>query len=80
MPALLAGPHFAFTDLVDQLFNSTEERLARLILLMAKFGQEGQPELVIESSVRRSYIIGTTGADIIGTTRSRVSFFMNKFS
>jgi CRP-like cAMP-binding protein len=59
-------------DLVDQLFNSSEKRLARLLLLMAKFGKEGGPEPVI--AVRQA-----TLAEMIGTTRSRVSFFMNKF-
>ena len=59
-------------DLMDQLFNSSEKRLARLLLLMAKFGKEGGPEPVI--AVRQA-----TLAEMIGTTRSRVSFFMNKF-
>ena len=60
-------------DLVDQLFNSSEKRLARVLLLLANFGKEGQAELVIPK------ISQETLADIIGTTRSRVSFFMNKF-
>jgi CRP-like cAMP-binding protein len=60
-------------DLVDQLFNSSEKRLARVLLLMANFGQEGQPETVIAK------ISQETLAEIVGTTRSRVSFFMNKF-
>jgi CRP-like cAMP-binding protein len=60
-------------DLVDQLFNSSEKRLARLLLLLANFGKEGKPELVIAK------ISQETLADMIGTTRSRVSFFMNKF-
>ena len=60
-------------DLVDQLFNSSEKRLARLLLLLAKFGKEGQPEPVIPK------ISQETLAEMIGTTRSRVSFFMNKF-
>jgi CRP-like cAMP-binding protein len=60
-------------DLVDQLFNSSEKRLARVLLLMAHFGKEGQPEPVIPK------ISQDTLADMIGTTRSRVSFFMNKF-
>jgi CRP/FNR family transcriptional regulator, cyclic AMP receptor protein len=60
-------------DLVDQLFNSSEKRLARVLLLLANFGKEGKPEPVIAK------ISQETLADMIGTTRSRVSFFMNKF-
>jgi CRP/FNR family transcriptional regulator, cyclic AMP receptor protein len=60
-------------DLVDQLFNSSEKRLARLLLLMANFGKEGRPEEVIAK------ISQETLAEMIGTTRSRVNFFMNKF-
>ena len=60
-------------DLVDQLFNSSEKRLARLLLLLAKFGKEAAPEPVIAK------ISQETLAEMIGTTRSRVSFFMNKF-
>jgi CRP/FNR family cyclic AMP-dependent transcriptional regulator len=60
-------------DLVDQLFNSSERRLARLLLLMANFGQDGKPQPLIEN------ISQETLAEMIGTTRSRVSFFMNKF-
>jgi len=60
-------------DLVDQLFNSSEKRLARLLLLLANFGKEGKPEPVI------AQISQETLAEMIGTTRSRVSFFMNKF-
>ena len=60
-------------DLVDQLFNSSEKRLARLLLLLANFGKEGKPEPLIAK------ISQETLADMIGTTRSRVSFFMNKF-
>jgi CRP-like cAMP-binding protein len=60
-------------DLVDQLFNSTEKRLARVLLLMANFGKEGRPEAIIAK------ISQETLADMIGTTRSRVSHFMNKF-
>ena len=60
-------------DLVDQLFNSSEKRLARLLLLLAHFGKEGAPETVIPK------ISQETLADMIGTTRSRVSFFMNRF-
>jgi CRP-like cAMP-binding protein len=60
-------------DLTDQLFNSSEKRLARLLLLLANFGKEGLPEPVIAKMSQQ------TLADMIGTTRSRVSFFMNKF-
>ena len=60
-------------DLVDQLFNSSEKRLARLLLLLAHFGKEGVPQTVIPS------ISQETLAEMIGTTRSRVSFFMNRF-
>jgi len=60
-------------DLVDQLFNSSEKRLARLLLLLAHFGKEGVPETVIPK------ISEETLAEMIGTTRSRVSFFMNRF-
>ncbi|HXI40527.1 MAG TPA: helix-turn-helix domain-containing protein, partial [Bryobacteraceae bacterium] len=60
-------------DLVDQLFNSSEKRLARVLLLLANFGKEGKPEPVITK------ISQETLAEMIGTTRSRVSFFMNKF-
>jgi len=60
-------------DLVDQLFNSSEKRLARVLLLLANFGKEGQPEPVLPK------ISQETLAEIVGTTRSRVSFFMNKF-
>src|ERR1700739_3487822 len=60
-------------DLVDQLFNSSEKRMARLLLLLAHFGKEGAPETVIPK------ISQETLADMIGTTRSRVSFFMNRF-
>ena len=60
-------------DLVDQLFNSSEKRLARVLLLLAQFGKEGKPETVIPK------ISQETLADMIGTTRSRVSFFMNRF-
>lgn len=60
-------------DLVDQLFNSSEKRLARVLLLLANFGKEGKPEPVIAK------ISQETLAEMIGTTRSRVSFFMNKF-
>ena len=60
-------------DLVDQLFNSSEKRLARLLLLLANFGKEGKPQTVIPKMSQE------TLAEMIGTTRSRVSFFMNKF-
>jgi CRP-like cAMP-binding protein len=60
-------------DLVDQLFNSSEKRLARILLLMADFGQPGEPESLIPK------ISQETLAEMIGTTRSRVSFFMNRF-
>jgi CRP/FNR family cyclic AMP-dependent transcriptional regulator len=60
-------------DLVDQLFNSSEKRLARALLLLANFGKEGRPEPVIAN------VSQETLAEMIGTTRSRVSFFMNKF-
>jgi CRP/FNR family transcriptional regulator, cyclic AMP receptor protein len=60
-------------DLVDQLFNSSEKRLARVLLLLANFGKEGRPEPILAK------ISQETLAEMIGTTRSRVSFFMNKF-
>jgi CRP-like cAMP-binding protein len=60
-------------DLVDQLFNSTEKRLARLLLLLANFGKEGRPEPII-AKISQEVL-----AEMIGTTRSRVSHFMNKF-
>jgi CRP/FNR family cyclic AMP-dependent transcriptional regulator len=60
-------------DLVDQLFNSSEKRLARVLLLLAHFGKEGKPEPVI-AKVSQEML-----AEMIGTTRSRVNFFMNKF-
>ena len=60
-------------DLVDQLFNSSEKRLARLLLLLARFGKEGVPETVIPK------ISQETLAEMVGTTRPRVSFFMNRF-
>jgi len=60
-------------DLVDQLFNSSEKRLARILLLLAHFGKEGVPETVIPK------ISQETLAEMVGTTRSRVSFFMNRF-
>jgi CRP/FNR family transcriptional regulator, cyclic AMP receptor protein len=60
-------------DLIDQLFNSSEKRLARLLLLLANFGKEGSPQPITPN------ISQETLAEMIGTTRSRVSFFMNKF-
>jgi CRP-like cAMP-binding protein len=73
MAFLLARKARVEEDLVDQLFNSSEKRLARVLLLMANFGKEGKPEPVIAK------ISQETLAEIIGTTRSRVSTFMNKF-
>ncbi len=60
-------------DLVGQLFNSSEKRLARILLLLAHFGKEGKPEVAIPT------ISQETLAEMVGTTRSRVSFFMNRF-
>jgi CRP/FNR family transcriptional regulator, cyclic AMP receptor protein len=60
-------------DLVDQLFNSSEKRLARVLLLLANFGKDGKPEPVLPKMSQE------TLAEIVGTTRSRISFFMNKF-
>jgi CRP-like cAMP-binding protein len=60
-------------DLVDQLFNSSEKRLARVLLMLAHFGKDGVPETVIPKISQESL------AEMIGTTRSRVSFFMNRF-
>jgi CRP/FNR family transcriptional regulator, cyclic AMP receptor protein len=70
---LLARSMRIQADLVDQLFNSSEKRLARILLLMAQFGQQGEPETLIP------HISQETLAEMIGTTRSRVSFFMNRF-
>jgi CRP/FNR family transcriptional regulator, cyclic AMP receptor protein len=70
---LLARNSRVEDDLVDQLFNSSEKRLARTLLLLANFGKEGQPEPIIAK------ISQATLAEMIGTTRPRVSFFMNKF-
>ncbi len=70
---LLARSMRTQADLVDQLFNSSEKRLARILLLMAEFGKPGEPETLIPE------ITQETLADMIGTTRSRVSFFMNRF-
>jgi CRP/FNR family transcriptional regulator, cyclic AMP receptor protein len=72
--AYLLGRNIRYEeDLVDQLFNSSEKRLARILLLLAHFGKEGVPETVIPK------ISQETLAEMIGTTRSRVSFFMNRF-
>ena len=60
-------------DLVDQLFNSSEKRLARVLLMLAHFGKEGIPQSVIPKLSQE------TLAEMVGTTRSRVSFFMNRF-
>jgi CRP-like cAMP-binding protein len=60
-------------DLIDQLFNSCEKRLARTLLLLARYGKEDQPEGLIPK------VSQATLAEMIGTTRSRVNFFMNKF-
>jgi CRP-like cAMP-binding protein len=60
-------------DLIDQLFNSSEKRLARVLLLLANFGKDGKPEPIVGNFSQE------TLAEMIGTTRSRVSFFMNKF-
>lgn len=70
---LLARTIRVEADLVDQLFNSSEKRLARALLLLANFGKEGRPETIITK------ISQETLAEMIGTTRSRVSHFMNKF-
>jgi CRP/FNR family transcriptional regulator, cyclic AMP receptor protein len=73
MSHLLARNIRVEADLVDQLFNSSEKRLARLLLILAKYGKEGRPDRVIAK------ISQETLAEMIGTTRARVSFFMNKF-
>src|ERR1039457_5298342 len=70
---LLARSMRVQADLVDQLFNSSEKRLARVLLLMAEFGKPGEPEMLLPK------ISQETLAEMIGTTRSRVSFFMNRF-
>jgi len=70
---LLARTIRVEADLVDQLFNSSEKRLARALLLLANFGKEGRPETIIAK------VSQETLAEMIGTTRSRVSHFMNKF-
>ena len=72
--AYLLGRNIRYeADLVDQLFNSSEKRLARILLLLAHFGKEGTPETVIPKISQEML------AEMIGTTRSRVSFFMNRF-
>jgi CRP-like cAMP-binding protein len=72
--AYLLGRNIRYeADLVDQLFSSSEKRLARILLLLTQFGKEGTPETVV------SKISQETLAEMIGTTRSRVNFFMNKF-
>jgi CRP/FNR family transcriptional regulator, cyclic AMP receptor protein len=73
MAHLLARNARVEEDLVDQLFNSSEKRLARVLLLMANFGKEGRPEQVITK------VSQETLAEMVGTTRSRVNVFMNKF-
>ena len=73
MSYLLARNARVEEDLVDQLFNSSEKRLARVLLLLANFGKEGKPERVIAKMSQE------TLAEMVGTTRSRVSTFMNKF-
>ena len=70
---LLARGMRTQADLVDQLFNSSEKRLARTLLLMAEFGKPGEPETLIPAITQEAL------AEMIGTTRSRVSFFMNRF-
>ena len=70
---LLARSMRTQSDLIYQLFNSSERRLARILLLMAEFGEPGEPETLIP------FVTQETLADMIGTTRSRVSFFMNRF-
>ena len=70
---LLGRNHRLEGDLVDHLFNSSEKRLARLLLILANFGQEEDPETIIPKMSQE------TLAEMVGTTRSRISFFMNKF-
>lgn len=75
MKFLLARSMRTQADLIDQLFNSSEKRLARILLLMAEFGQpDGQAEETLIPKITQE-----TLAEMIGTTRSRVSFFMNRF-
>ena len=70
---LLARSMRSQADLIDQLFNSSEKRLARILLLMAEFGKPGEPETLIPKVTQE------TLAEMVGTTRSRVNFFMNRF-
>src|SRR3954466_4259929 len=70
---LLARNAHTQADLIDQLFNSSEKRLARVLLLLAQFGKEGKPEVLVTKLSQE------TLAEMVGTTRSRVSFFMNRF-
>jgi len=70
---LLARSMRTQADLIDQLFNTSEKRLARILLLMAQFGEPGDPEPLIPKVTQE------TLAEMVGTTRSRVSFFMNRF-
>jgi CRP/FNR family cyclic AMP-dependent transcriptional regulator len=72
--AYLLGRNIRYeADLVDQLFNSSEKRLARILLLLAHFGKEGKPEIVVPKMSQEAL------AEMVGTTRARVSFFMNRF-
>jgi CRP/FNR family cyclic AMP-dependent transcriptional regulator len=72
--AYLLGRNIRYEeDLVDQLFNSSEKRLARILLLLAQFGKEGKPEKVVPK------ISQETLAEMVGATRSRINFFMNRF-
>jgi len=73
MKFLLARSMRTQADLVNQLFNSSEKRLARILMMMAEFGKPGEPETLIPR------ITQETLAEMVGTTRSRVSFFMNRF-
>jgi CRP-like cAMP-binding protein len=73
LSSLLARSIRTQADLVDQLFNSSEKRLARILLLMAEYGEPGEPAKFIPP------ITQETLAEMVGTTRSRVSFFMNRF-
>jgi CRP-like cAMP-binding protein len=73
MSYLLARNSRIEEDLIDQLFNSSEKRLARLLLLLANFGKESRPEPILGK------ISQETLAEMIGTTRARVSYFMNRF-
>lgn len=70
---LLARSMRSQADLVDQLFNSSEKRLTRILLLMTEFGKPSEPDMMLPKITQK------TLAEMIGTTRSRVSFFMNRF-